>query len=239
VFETIRYEKDGGVGRITLDRPQQHNAIDLQVRDELWEALQAVRDDPEVRCVLFLGAGDEAFSSGADLHDFGRAPSVLQARAARQQRDLWGLLLTLEKPLVAAIRGYAWGAGLELALLCDIRIEADDASLCLPEVGLGYVASAGGSQLLPRTIPSAAALEMLLTGQPIGAERALQLGLMHRVYAAQRLLAEAESLARRLAQLPPAAVAAAKQSLLAALDLSLAQGLALEARLAQRLAIGA
>ncbi|HZP26701.1 MAG TPA: enoyl-CoA hydratase/isomerase family protein [Dehalococcoidia bacterium] len=237
MFQAIRYEKGGGVARITLDRPQRHNAIDLPMRDELWQALQALQDDPDVRCALFQGAGDEAFSSGADLQDFGSAPSVLQARAARQQRDLWGFLLTLEKPLVAAIRGYTWGAGLELALLCDIRVAAEDASLCLPEVGLGYISSAGGSQLLPRTILPGPALELLLTGRPIGAERALELGLVQRVFPAERLLVEAESLATRLANLSPAAAAAARRALLAALDLPLAQGLAFEAQISCRLAI--
>lgn len=236
MFQSIRYEKGAGVATITLDRPQVHNAIDLHMRDELWEALQAVRDDPEVRCALFLGAGEEAFSSGADVRDFGTAPSVQAARSARQQRDLWGLLLRLEKPAIAAIRGYAWGAGLEMALLCDIRIAAADASLTLPEVNLGYIPAAGGSQLLPRTIPSGPALQMLLTGHPIDASTALRLGLVQRVVPVEMLLPEARALALRLAALNPQAVAAVKRSLLAALDLPLAQGMALETRLAQHLA---
>ncbi len=235
MFETIRFEKSGALAWITLDRPQVHNAINLAMRDDLWQALQAIRDDPDVRCAVITGAGEQAFSSGADLTEFGMSSSIARARAARLQRDLWAFMLALDKPLLAALRGYALGAGLELALLCDIRIAADNAVLGLPEVGLGYMPAAGGTQTLPRTVLPGLAAQMLLSGEPVAAMAALQMGLVHMVTAPSRLPEKAEGLAHRLAALRPAAVAAAKQALRAAMDAPLGQGLALERALALRL----
>src|SRR5437868_6936754 len=104
------------------------------MRDELWSALLAVRDDPEVRVAVIRGAGDRAFSAGADITEFGTAPSFVEARRARHDRDVWGLMLSITKPLVASIHGFAYGAGCEMSLCCDIRISADDAMFALPEV---------------------------------------------------------------------------------------------------------
>jgi enoyl-CoA hydratase len=228
----ILYEKAGGVGWVTLNRPRALNAINLVMRDLLWEVLQAVRDDPDVGAVVIRGAGGRAFSAGADIKEFGTAPSYIAARDARQQRDLWGLLLALEKPVVAAIHGYAYGAGCEMGLCCDIRIAADDARFALPEVTLGYIPSAGGTQLLPRSIPRGVALGMILSGEPIDAREALRLGLVQRVVPYGRLQDAARRTAELLLRQPRAALRFAKQAITDGLDLPLAQGLALEARLA-------
>ena len=228
----VLYEKREGVAWITLNRPEVLNAVNLAMRDDLWVYLHAVRDDPDVRVVVFRGAGDRAFSAGADISEFGTAPSYLEARDARLQRDLWGFLLHLDKPLVAAVHGYALGAGLEMSLCCDFRIAAEDARFGLPEVNLGYIPSAGGTQLLPRTIAPGVALGLILSGDPIDAREALRLGLVHRVVPRERLEAEAEAVARRLATRSPAAVAYVKEAVTAGLDLPLEQALALEERLA-------
>ncbi|MCI0817880.1 MAG: enoyl-CoA hydratase/isomerase family protein, partial [Chloroflexi bacterium] len=149
----VLYEKrDGGVAWVTLNRPDVLNAINLRMRDELWELMHAVRDDPDVRVVVFKGAGERAFSAGADISEFGTAPSIAEARRARRERDLWGLILSLDEVLIAAIHGYALGAGIELSMCCDIRIASDDAKFGLPEVSLGYIPSAGGTQTLPRHV---------------------------------------------------------------------------------------
>ena len=233
---TLRFEKsDGGIAWITLDRPAVHNAVNLAMRDELWTALHAIDDDPDVRVAVFIGAGDRAFSAGADISEFGSAPSYVEARRARQLRDVWGRMLAVRVPLVAAVHGYAFGAGCELALCCDIRIASEDATFALPEVKLGYIPSAGGTQLLPRTVPPGIAREMILTGQPIGAARALEVGLVSRVVPRERLREEAADVATQLAALPPAAVAAAKEAVTRGLDLPLGQGLELERLLAARL----
>jgi enoyl-CoA hydratase len=228
----VLYEKRDGVAWVTLNRPDVLNAVNLQMRDELWVYLHAVRDDPDVRVVVFRGAGDRAFSAGADITEFGTAPSYVEAREARLQRDLWGFLLSLDKPLIAAIHGYALGAGLEMSMCCDLRIAADDARFGLPEVNLGYIPSAGGTQLLPRTISPGVALGLILSGDTIDAAEALSLGLVQRVVPRHALEVEAERLARRLAAGSPAAVRLVKEAVTAGLDMSLDQGLALEERLA-------
>ncbi|MBI1886715.1 MAG: enoyl-CoA hydratase/isomerase family protein [Chloroflexi bacterium] len=234
-FETIAFEKDGGIVWVTLNRPEVLNAVNLRMRDELWEAAQAVRQDPDVAVVIFKGAGERAFSAGADISEFGTAPSYVEARRARRERDLWGLLLGIEKPLIAAIHGHALGAGLELPLCCDFRIASEDTRLGLPEVGLGYIPSAGGTQTLPRTVPPGLAMDMILTGDPIDAREALRLGLVQKVVPRERLYPEAEALARRLMSLAPLALRAAKRALVEGADLPLREALALESRLATRL----
>jgi len=231
---TVLYEKREGVARVTLNRPAVLNAINMRMRDALWDVAGAIRDDPDVRVVIFKGAGDRAFSAGADISEFGTAPSYVESRRARRQRDLWGLILSLEVPLIAAIHGYALGAGIELALCCDLRIAAGDARLGLPEVGLGYIPSAGGTQTLPRHVPPGIAMQMVLTGDPIDAPTALRCRLVQRVVPRERLSDEAEALARTLASRGPLALRLAKRALVEGLDLPLAAGLALERRLAQR-----
>jgi len=233
------YEKRGdGVATVTLNRPQALNAINLRMRDDLWEIMHAVRDDPEVRAVIFKGAGDRAFSAGADVTEFGTAPSIAEARRARRERDLWRFLLTLEKGLVAAIHGFALGAGIELPMCCDIRIASDDAKIGLPEVSLGYIPSAGGTQTLPRLVPRSAAMQIILGGDPIDANTAFQYGLVHRVVPRDQLAAEAERVARRIAARPPSAVALAKRAVFAAAELSAESAMAVESNLA-RLALAA
>ncbi len=234
MFDTLLYDKQDGIAWITLNRPQLLNAINMRMRDELWDVVQAVRDDPEVQVVIFRGAGERAFSAGADVSEFGTAPSYVESRRARRERDLWGLMLSLEKPLIAAIHGYALGAGIELPMCCDLRIASEDARLGLPEVSLGYIPSAGGTQTLPRHIPPGVAMHMILTGDPIDAQAALRHGLVQRVVPRERLYQETESLARTLMSRGPLALRLAKRAVLEGLDLTLAEGLALERRLAAR-----
>jgi enoyl-CoA hydratase/carnithine racemase len=227
----VLYEKRGAVAWLTLNRPAALNAVNLAMRDELWLLLGAVRDDPDVRAAVIRGAGERAFCAGADVKEFGTAPSLVEARRARRERDLWGLMASLPKPLVAAIHGWALGAGCELSLLCDIRIAAEDARFGLPEVTLGYIPSAGGTQTLPRMIPPGIAMQMILSGEAVDAAAALRTGLVHRVVPRASLDAEAETLAHRLAELPPGYVAAVKQAVHDGLDLPLPVALRREAGL--------
>jgi enoyl-CoA hydratase/carnithine racemase len=228
----ILYEKrEADIAWITLNRPRALNAINMEMRDLLWEIMHAIRDDPGVRVAVFRGAGERGFSAGADITEFGTAPSYVESRRARHERDLWRLMLTTEKPMVAAIHGYALGAGIELPMCCDFRIASNDAVFGLPEVSLGYIPSAGGTQALPRLVPPGLALQMILTGDPIDAETALRFGLLHQVVPRERLDREALGVASRLAALPPVAVALTKRAVLAAAELSLADGIAVESKL--------
>jgi enoyl-CoA hydratase/carnithine racemase len=234
--QPLVFDKAGeGIARLTLNRPDVLNAMNMAVRDELWSTLLAVRDDPDVRVVLFRGAGERAFSAGADISEFGTAPSYVEARRARQDRDVWGLMLSIMKPMVAAIHGYAYGAGCELSLLCDVRIASEDAMFALPEVTLGYIPSAGGTQTLPRAIAPGIAREMVLSGEPIDAQRALAIGLVSRVVPLERLDDDAMDVAAKLASLPAAAVRAAKEAMVRGAGLPLDQALRLEAMIAARL----
>jgi len=231
-FQTIIYDKQGEVAWLTLNRPQVLNAVNLQMRDELWTVMEAVRDDPDLRVLVIKGAGERAFSAGADISEFGTAPSVIEARRARRERDLWGLMLSLPLPLIAAIHGFALGAGCEMSMCCDFRIASEDARLGLPEVSLGYIPSAGGTQLLPRTVSPGVAMSLILSGDAIDAGEALRIGLVQRVVPRERLYPEAEALARSLAARPVEALRLAKEAVLQGLDVPLDQGLALEQRLA-------
>ncbi|MDO8751283.1 MAG: enoyl-CoA hydratase/isomerase family protein, partial [Dehalococcoidia bacterium] len=151
-FQTLIYEKQGSLAMLTLNRPEVLNAYNVAMRDEMYEALEAIRDDPEVRAAILCGAGERAFCAGADLTEFGTAPSQAIARQVRWERDVWGLFVSLDIPLVAAVHGFVLGSGLEMALLCDIRIAAEDAIFGLPETSLGMLPAAGGTQTLPRVI---------------------------------------------------------------------------------------
>ena len=231
-FETIIYEKLDGVGYITLNRPHALNAYNLKMRDELYQVLGAIKDDPEVKVVIFRGAGERAFCAGADLTEFLTAPSPIIARQVRWERDVWGLFLSLTKPLIAALHGYVLGSGIEIALCCDIRLASEDVQFGLPEPGLGIIPAAGGSQTLPRVIGGSKALEILLSGRWIRADEAHRLKLVNRVVPRKELLPQAERLARKIAGFDPVAVSYVKQAIVRGLDLSLKQGLELEARLA-------
>jgi enoyl-CoA hydratase len=231
-FETIIYQKKNSLAYVTLNRPHALNAYNLKMRDELYQVLAAIKDDPEVRVAIFRGAGERAFCAGADLTEFLTAPSPIIARQARWARDVWGLFLGIAKPLIAALHGYVLGSGIEIALSCDIRLASEDAQFGLPEPSLGIIPAAGGSQTLPRTIGGAGALEILLSGRWVRAEEAKRLKLVNRVVPRKELMPQAEGLAKKIAQFDPVAVSYAKQAITRGLDLKLEQGLELEARLA-------
>ena len=180
-----------GVATITLNRPERLNAINLEMRDLLWEYFLAARDMPDVHVMVFKGEG-RCFSAGADISEFGTAPSVMAAREARHRRDLWGVLLNHRCLTVAAMHGYCFGAGLELPLQCDLRIAAEGTTFALPEVTLGYIPSACGTQTLPRLVPPGVAASMILTGEPIDTTAAMRWGLVDAVVPAGEVDAEVE-----------------------------------------------
>jgi enoyl-CoA hydratase/carnithine racemase len=224
--------RDGDVVWLTLNRPERLNAVHLAMRDELWTQLCLLRDDSSVRVAVFHGAGERAFSAGADITEFGTAPSYIEARQARLDRDVWGLMASLSVPLIAAIQGFAYGAGLELSLYCDLRVASEDAMFAIPEVRLGYIPSAGGTQLIGRHISRGDAMRMATSGEPVDAKEAHRLGLIHAVTAREALLQTAGTWAAALAALPPATLRATKRAVVDGLDLTLSEGIALERRLA-------
>ena len=234
-FATLIFEKEDAVASIILNRPEVLNVYNLQMRDDLFSVFEAIQHDSEIRAVILRGAGEKAFCAGADLSEFLTAPSPLIARQARWARDVWSLFLTAPPPLIAALQGYVLGSGLEMALCCDLRIASEDSRFGLPEVGLGIIPAAGGTQTLPRTIKRGWALEMLLTNRWLSSREAYEIGLVNRVVAKETLLPAAEELAKRIASFDPVAVKYAKKAIVQGLDLSLPEGLDLERRLASHM----
>lgn len=231
-FETLRYTKDHGVAHIVLNRPQMRNALNIQMRDDFSEVLSAVSDDPEVRSLLITGKG-RAFCSGADLTEFGTAPSLVEARAVRWERDIWNQLCSLFKPIITAVHGYCIGSGLEILLLSDIRVAAAGTVFALPEVHLGMIPAAGGTQTLPRMIGASAALDLLLTGRRFEADEALQLKLITRIIPEAYLFAEAVDIAHQLAEVEVSRMAGAMNAMRRGPDMNLASALQLESRVAE------
>ena len=236
-FQTIEYSKDAGIAYIWLDRPQVLNAYNTTMRDELYQALEAVREDDEVLVAVLRGRG-RAFCAGADLGEFGTAPSQAVARQVRWERDVWGAFLSLRMPLICGIQGHCIGSGVEMALLCDLRVASDDATFAMPEVLLGMIPAAGGTQTLPRAIGTIHALDLLLTGKRLDALEALRLGLVGQVVPSERLDEEVEALASQIASMNPVAVAAAKEAVRDGAEMPIASGLEMEKRLATQVMRG-
>ena len=230
-FQTLIYDKEGAVAHISLDRPAALNAYNVQMRDDFHEALRAVSDDPDVRALLITGEG-RAFCAGADLTEFGTSPSLVVARQVRWQRDVWGQMIDLEIPVVAAVHGYCIGSGLEIALLCDLRLAADDTVFAMPEVRLGMIPAAGGTQTLPRHAGASQALDLLLTGRRFTAREALLMGLVTRLGDPDNVRTQAWELAWELSEAETAVIRSLKRTFREGSDLPLAEGLQLEHRLA-------
>lgn len=224
-FKQIRLERDGNVAILTLNRPEVLNALAERTLDELRQAVCRIAGSPELRAVVVTGAGDRAFSAGADL-DATRALRTARDVFERSLKgqDVFRLIEELPKPVIMAINGVAFGGGCELALAGDIRIAASTARIGLTEVKLGLIPGWGGTQRLPRLVGQPAARWLILSGEPVSAEEALRLGLVQRVVPPAELLPAALDMARTLAGRPAVAVAMAKQCLNAAASVSLAEG---------------
>ena len=235
-FGAVLYEKQGPTAWVTLNRPDQLNAYNMEMRDDLFAILSAIHDDREVRAMVLAGLG-AAFSTGGDLHEFGLAPSPVGARWVRFRRDVWGRMRALPIPTVAAIHGFTVGGGLEMALLCDVAIAAEDTRICLPETGVGMIPGVAGTQTASRRLGLGRALDLCLTGRWIGAQDALLVGLVAEVVPLAKLNRSAARLARALGRFPRECSAMAKLAVWDGLDLPLHDGLELERRLGKRLAL--
>ena len=230
-FETVNLSTKNAIAFIGLSRPNFINSINIQMRDDLFEALSAVKDDPNMRGVIFYGKGPKGFCSGADLNDFGMFPSQNIARKVKQQRDIWKLILNLEKPTLAAIHGFCFGAGLELASFCDIRIATTDSLFAMPEVQLGLMPAGGGTQTLPRVLVLSHSLNLLLSGNQINSHLAYSHGLVSRVVDKGDLMAEAEKVLGQILCCPDSLIKACKNAVINGLDMPTMNSLAFESRL--------
>jgi len=228
-YESIITEKKNSVGWITLNRPHRLNTLTAEMIDELHAALDAFEEDKEVRCMVITGAGDRAFSAGADITAFtGLTPATAVEASAKGQR-LFTKLEQLSKPVIASINGYALGGGLEMALACDFRIAADNVELGQPEVKLGLIPGWGGTQRLVRIVGLAKAKELIMQGDRISAEEAAKIGLVHKVVAKEKLGEETTLFAQKFVEGPPVALRLAKEMLNYGTQVPLDVGLRLEA----------
>lgn len=224
-FEFILSEIEHPIGVVTLNRPKVLNALSPELMAEVTTALGEMERDPEIRAVVLTG-GPKVFAAGADIGDMAERGPVEQL--TRDQTGRWAGVTSLTKPLIAAVNGYALGGGCELSLMCDMVIAGDSARFGQPEINLGIIAGAGGTQRWPRTAGKYVAMEVNLTGAPITAQRAYQLGLVNKVVPAELTIEVAKRLARRIAEKAPVAARLAKESVNQALETPLQQGLLVE-----------
>jgi enoyl-CoA hydratase len=213
-----------GVALVTLDRPEALNALSFDLLDELAAALEALDANSSCRAVVITGSGSRAFAAGADIREL--APQTYASLRDGRRFEVWDRLASVGLPMIAAVRGVALGGGCELAMTCDMIVAAEDATFGQPEIRLGVMPGAGGTQRLTRAIGKARAMEMILTGESIGARAAETLGLVTRVVPAEATVDAALELAARIAALPPLAVRAAKAAILEADEQCLKAGLA-------------
>jgi len=221
-YEFILSEVEPPVGVVTLNRPKVLNALSPELIGEVTTALAEMGRDESVRAVVLTG-GPKVFAAGADIGDMAERGPVDQLQ--RDQTGRWAAISSFTKPLIAAVNGYALGGGCELALMCDLVIAGDSARFGQPEINLGIIAGAGGTQRWPRTAGKYVAMEVNLTGAPITAQRAYQVGIVNKVVPAELTIEVAKRLARRIAEKPPLAARLVKESVNQALETPLQQGL--------------
>ncbi|MHB2025621.1 MAG: enoyl-CoA hydratase-related protein [Elusimicrobiota bacterium] len=224
----ILIQKEGGVAVLTLNRPHALNALNHALMDELEAALDFLEKDVETRCVIVTGGG-KAFAAGADIKEMENASA--KEMASDRHLSRWDKLGKFPKPTIAAVSGFALGGGCEMALACDLIVASETAVFGQPEILIGVIPGAGGTVRLAERLGKARALELVLTGRRVGAKEALSLGLVNRVVPPEALLDEAKALAQGVAALPPLAAAAAKASVLHALNAGQDDALAFERRL--------
>ncbi len=225
---TIRVERSEGVATVTVNRPERLNALNAHAVRRLGEVFDELRVDEEVRGVIVTGAGEKAFVAGADIAELAELSPVAARRMSRQGQEVFAGIESCPKPVVAAVGGHALGGGCELALACHLRVASDDATLGLPEVRLGLIPGYGGTVRLARLIGLGRALEMILTGEVVGAERALEIGLVNAVAPREGLLAKARERLDAILRNGPLAVRMALEATYGAQGLQTDEALRLE-----------
>jgi enoyl-CoA hydratase len=231
MFENILLDIDGVVATLTINRPDKMNAVNNATVEELDQALAQVEKNADLRVLILTGAGEKSFVAGADINEVKKRDAVIGRNETRRRQEVYTRIENLEIPSIAAINGFALGTGLELAMVCSIRIASTKALLGQPEVKLGIMPGAGGTQRLPKLVGMGRAMELILTGDPIKADAALAMGLVNKVVEPDQLMAEAKKLAETIAARPKLAIQYAKEAVLRSGEGSLAIGLAHESYL--------
>lgn len=230
-YETVLYEVKDRIATITINRPDKMNALNQQVLRDLLAAVEAAGSDEGVQVVVLTGAGEKAFAAGADIGELAKLDPMGAIALARRGQALTRRIEQLGKPVIAAVNGFALGGGCELAMACTLRVAADTARMGQPEVNLGIIPGYGGTQRLARLVGKGRALDIVLTGRMVGAEEALQIGLVNRVAPAAGLGDEVRKLAGTLMEKGPAALRFSMEAVDGGLERGMAQALEWEAHL--------
>ena len=225
----VLYEKKGAIARVTVNRPNVLNALNMPTWKDLRTAFEDARDDAAVRGVILTGAGDKAFIAGADIGELAHVAAFEAEQSSRFGQEVLDLIENLGKPVVAAINGFALGGGCESAMACTIRIAVDTAKFGQPEVKLGLVPGGGGTQRMPRLIGKGRALQLILSGEMISAQEAYRIGLVNEIVPVADLITRAEAIIKKIASNAPIAVKFALEAANKGMETSQSEGLLLEA----------
>lgn len=228
-YKSLIVEKKDAVGWVKVNRPDKLNTLNAETVRELKTAFSLLRDDPEVRVVIFTGTGPKAFIAGADIGELAGLDFNKGKEYALEGQELTKLIENFPKPVIAAVNGFALGGGTEMALACHIRVASENARMGQPEVKLGLIPGFGGTQRLARLVGKGKAMELILSGRAIDAREALAAGLVNKVVPPEQLISEVETLAKEIIQNAPLAVAFSIEAINQGLDRNLAEGLLLEA----------
>ena len=232
MLDVVLCAKEGTTGIITINRPEFKNALNESVREMIATYIIQLDADPEILCIIVTGTGD-SFAAGADLRDLAKRGAA--EMLARNSHKVWQSISSCSKPIIAAVKGYAWGGGCELAMHADIILAGESASFAQPEIKVGIMPGAGGTQRLVRAIGKSRAMKMLLTGKPITAQEALQYGLVADVVPDDQLFQVALDMAVTIGKMPPLAVSQIKEVVSAGMDVPLSTALVLERKAFQLL----
>ena len=230
-LQNVLYEKKGPIAYVTISRPRVLNALNKQTIVELKEAFEDARDDSKLGGVIFTGAGEKAFAAGADVGELASKTGVEAEEDTRFGQGVTLLIENLGKPVAAAINGFALGGGCELAMACTFRIASESAKFGQPEVKLGVMPGYGGTQRLPRLVGKGRAMQIVLSGEIIGAQEAYRIGLVNEVVPGEKLIARAEEILLRIIANAPLGVKFSLEAVNRGMETSLAEGLVLEASL--------
>ena len=225
--ETMLLEREGRVAILTVNRPKKANALNQQVRDETLELLAEIEKDDGIGAVVITGAGEKFFIAGADIREFeGRSP--LDQREAMRFPRIFDVMANFPKPVIAMINGFCLGGGCELAMSCDIRIASENARFGQPEINLGIIPGGGGTQRMPRLVGLGQAMKLILSGEMIGADEALRIGLVDDVVPADKLRETTQELAGKIAGKSPLTLRVAKEALRASQRMAIEEGILYE-----------
>src|ERR1700732_2100144 len=228
-LSNVKLEKKNQIAYVTIDRPKVLNALNMATMQELWQVFSELKDDKQIRVVILTGGGEKAFVAGADINELAKNNAVEAKAYTHKGQATLDLIENLGKPVIGCINGFALGGGCEIAMACTMRLASENAKLGQPEVKLGIIPGYGGTQRLPRVGGKGVAMQMVLAGEMIPAQEALRIGLVNEVTAPAELIPRAEAIAGKIIANAPLAVQYAMEAVNKGMEMSLAEGLYLEA----------